>query len=522
MSSNGSAARALGWVPLAAAVYTAATLVRYYLAASSPRFPVESAFFIFVGVGVVAVLLRPRDVEDAKGVEDAEGAEEPERRGAEAVKLGVLAAAFVVAAFMLYAPALGVGLLSDDFVIARWAERFELVHFEATGFVRPGVPAFWWMLGMLPGDFAVAAHAASIVLHGVNAALVSLIAARLGLRRAEGVAAGVMFVLLPGLSEAVVWLAGIQDVLMTTLTLTAVALVSADEPRMIAAVTASAAALLVKETAVITPVLAGLVIFGREGLRVSRRKRIAVAGLAAVAAIYVVARAVAGVPSSFLAVSDWRYFAKQLIASSFAGLGAPWTDEWGRTHALVALGRAIAIVALVAAACFRWRRNDASFRVAAACAGWVLAAVLPVFSLFYVGPQLEGARYLYLPAAGFTMLLAVVLGEVLDRVVPRSRAAAVGVATAALVVPVLPAIRSDIGRWQAAAAVRDHVLERASDQADRWGCTTFTAEGDADSVSGAYVFRHGLAEALARERADSEVRCRVVVRPGEFGMTREP
>ena len=522
MSSNGAAVRALGWVPLAAGVYTAATLVRYYLAAPSPRFPVESAFFIFVGVGVVAVLLRRRDVEDATGVEDAEGAEDAEPRGAEAVNPALLAAAFVVAAFVLYEPALGVGLLSDDFVIARWAERFELVHFESTGFVRPGVPAFWWMLGMLPGDFAAAAHAANIVLHGVNAALVSLIAARLGLRRAEVVAAGVAFALFAGLSEAVVWLSGVQDVLMTTLTLTAVALASRNEPRIIAAVTASAAALLVKETAVVAPVLAGLVIFGRDGLRVGRRQRIALAGLATVAAIYVVARAAAGVPSSFLAVSDWRYFAKQLIASSFAALGAPWTDDWGRTHAVVALVRALAIVALLAAAFFRWRRDDASFRMAAACAGWVLAAVLPVFSLFYVGPQLEGARYLYLPAAGFTMLLALVMGEVLGRVVPRSRGVAVGVATAALVVAVLPAIRSDIGRWQAAAVVRDHVLERVSDQADRWGCTTFTAEGDADSVSGAYVFRHGLAEALARERADSEVRCRVVVRPGEFGMTREP
>jgi hypothetical protein len=94
--------------------------------------------------------------------------------------------------------------------------------------------------------------------------------------------------------------------------------------------------------------------------------------------------------------------------------------------------------------------------------------------------------------------------------------------TAGLAVPILPAIRSDIGRWQAAAATRQDVLERVADQADRWACTTFTAEGQADSVSGAYVFRHGLAEALDRQRGDSEVRCRVVMRTGEFGMTREP
>jgi hypothetical protein len=508
VSSNRTAVRALGWIPLAAASYTAATLVRYYLSPPSPRFPVESAFFIFVGLGVLGALVRRAD---------------PQANQQQRVAYPALfTAALVAAAFLLYAPSVRVGLLSDDFVIARWAERFELVHLEATGFVRPGVPAFWWMLRLLPGDFAAAAHAANILLHGVNAALVSLIALRMGLRRAEAAAAGVMFVLFPGLSEAVVWLSGVQDVLMTTLALAAVALATADEPGRAGPVAASAAALLVKETAVAIPVLSALVIFGRDGLRVSRRQRSVLAALAAVTAIYVVARATAGLPSSFLAVSDWQYFAKQLIASSFAALGAPWTDDWGRMHAGLALLRAIVILALAAAALFSWRRGDAAFRAAAAGAGWVLAAVLPVFSLFYIGPQLEGARYLYLPAAGFVILLALLIGSVVDRVGPRSKVAAVVLLTAALAAPVLPAIRSDIGRWQAAAAIREDVLERVADQAERWACATFTAEGQADSVSGAYVFRHGLAEALDRQRGDSEVRCRVVMRPGEFGMTREP
>jgi hypothetical protein len=127
-----------------------------------------------------------------------------------------------------------------------------------------------------------------------------------------------------------------------------------------------------------------------------------------------------------------------------------------------------------------------------------------------------------LPAAGFVILLALLIGVVLDRVGPRWRAGTVGLLTAALTVPFLPAIRGDISRWQTAARIRQEVLERVADQADLWACTTFTAEGQADSVSGAYVFRHGLAEALDRQRRDSEVRCRVVLRPGEFGMTREP
>ena len=141
-----------------------------------------------------------------------------------------------------------------------------LVHFGTTGFVRPGVPVFWWLLQKLPGDFAAAAHAANVVLHGVNAALVSLVAWRVGARRGEAIAAGAMFVVFPGLSEAVVWASGVQDVLMTTLVLTSVALATAERPRVVPAALASAAALLVKETAIVVPVLSALVILARGGL----------------------------------------------------------------------------------------------------------------------------------------------------------------------------------------------------------------------------------------------------------------
>ena len=250
----------------------------------------------------------------------------------------------------------------------------------------------------------------------MNAALVSLVAWRFGARRGEAVAAGAMFVVFPGLSEAVVWASGVQDVLMTTLVLTSVALATAERPRVVPAALASAAALLVKETAIVVPVLSALVILARGGLPGVRRYRSALLSLAAISLIYLLARVAAGVPSSFLEITDWRYFIKQLIANSFGTVGAPWTDDWGRTHAGLALMRAVSILALAAAAFSRWRRDDATFRGVAACAVWVLAGVLPAFSLFYVGPQLEGARYVYLPAAGFTILLAL-----LDRTRGQSR-----------------------------------------------------------------------------------------------------
>lgn len=504
MIVNRPADQAARWLPLAAAAYTAATLVGYFISRGS-RVPVESAFFIFAGLGVLAVLVR-------RGGSDGDlHRAEPGRLG---VNLAVISIVFIVAAFMVYGPAMRIGLLSDDFVIARWASQLDLVHFDTTGFVRPGVPVFWWLLQKLPGDFAAAAHAANVVLHGVNAGLVSLVAWRVGARRGEAIAAGAMFVAFPGLSEAVVWASGVQDVLMTTLVLTSVALATAERPRVMPAALASAAALFVKETAIVVPVLTALVLLARGGLSGVRRDRSTLLSLAAISLIYLLARIAAGVPSSFLEITDWRYFIKQLIANSFGTVGAPWTDDWGRAHAGLALMRAVSILALAAAAFSRWRRDDATFRAAAACAVWVLAGVLPAFSLFYVGPQLEGARYVYLPAAGFTILLALLVGLAASRVAVPARPAAIGLMTAVLAVPFLPAIASDLRRWEAAAAVRQDVLAGVADQVVRAGCTTFAAEGDADSVLGAYVFRHGLKEALALPDGAGAVPCRVAMKSG--------
>ena len=78
------------WLPLVAAAYTAATLVGYYISRGS-RVPVESAFFIFAGLGVLAVLVR-------RGAsEEALHRAEPRKLGA---NLAVLATVFVLAAFV--------------------------------------------------------------------------------------------------------------------------------------------------------------------------------------------------------------------------------------------------------------------------------------------------------------------------------------------------------------------------------------------------------------------------------------
>jgi len=505
---------------VAAAGYAAVQVARYFLPPHIPRYQVESAYFVLVGFGVLAVLARggigvgglEKRLADEAGAEPAGPA------------LPAIAAAFVIAAFVLYAPALEIGFLSDDYVIADWASRLELIHFAATGFIRPGVPLFWAMLGPFPGDLATAAHAANIALHGLNAILVTIVGLRLELQRREAVAAGTIFVLVAGLSEAIVWASGVQDVLMTTLVLAAVVLATArPDPKIVAAIIATVSAVLVKETAIVTPLLVALVFAARGGVRLDRSERTIVGSLLVVVGAYLAVRLVLGVPSSFLTVDDWRYLLKQLVAGAFATVGAPWTEAWWRSHLLLASVRALAIVALLGTALSRWRRRDLRFRQAVAGALWVLVAIAPVFAFFFVGPNLEGARYVYLPAAAFSILLAVLAGTAANWIARpgRGRLFTFAAIVAGVVGSAAPATIADLQRWRQAASTRDAILGSLRSDPDRLNCTTFTAEGRADSIDGAYVFRNGLRQALGRGESTPSLPCRVVVAEGKVEVVPE-
>jgi hypothetical protein len=95
---------------------------------------------------------------------------------------------FVAAAFVLYGSALGLGLFSDDFVLVERAAGGQWL--DRTGFVRP-LPTALWQAILAAGGGAVSLHAVNILLHGINAALLSRLGERIGLSRGEAVAAGI-------------------------------------------------------------------------------------------------------------------------------------------------------------------------------------------------------------------------------------------------------------------------------------------------------------------------------------------
>jgi hypothetical protein len=188
------------------------------------------------------------------------------------------------------------------------------------------------------------------------------------------------------------------------------------------------------------------------------------------------------------------YFTKELVSRLFSSLAVPFTgSELLRLPALGILTAWLFAALLVDAV---WRAStDRRFAVRVArCTVWVLVPALPAWSAFSVSADLQGSRYLYLPACGWSVLMATLL---LER---RTRAGRdVGVAvTAVLLFAWCLGVRSHLRDWQEAALVRDRVLESAVSRLQHSPCTVVGFTRVPDSIRGAYVFRNGFLEALER------------------------
>ena len=492
---------------LLCAAYLVFLLTYYFYPPHGPRFRIESFFMWFAAAGAAAVCLRPASAADGSDDRD---------QPIDSTRFLVIFVCFVAVAFVEYWPALRVGLLSDDFVLADWAAKRQWIHVSSTGFVRPIVPFVWAMLSILPGQLATSVHALNLLLHALNALLLVVLAVRLGARRVEAIVGGVIFLMFPALTEALVWASGMQDVLMTTFALAAIlAVLDADfsAGAAVAAAGGTLVAILTKETAIAVPVLAWLVAWASPLGLGSGRRRIALVAMTAVAIVYALVRLALGMPSGYGAGVS-RYFAKQLIVDPFASLGAPWSATWIESHPFSSLVRALLIVGLLGVAFALWRRGAAVKR-AAVFAAWVLVGVLPVFSLFHVSGTLEGSRYLYLPAAGFSLFLAALARNAANLAGERMLTPTVATAAALLVVPAVTAAPSELARWTDAARLRDNILMSYVRVMPSASCGSVVTEGDADTINGAYVLRNGFLQALADLGAEvdpsgpSTPRCRV-------------
>jgi hypothetical protein len=481
----------------------------YFRVADVRRHHLEASFFglIIFGLGFVALGQsgKPRTQPEAS---------------LPALKVtGLAAAGALLAAIALYFPILSIGFLSDDYVLWGRAIANEFV-LPAAEFFRPLPLILWRTVAFFGVERAPALHAINLLLHAVNTFFLFCLARALGFCVWRATLCGAIFLVWPTGIEAVAWCSGIQDVLMTMCLLagmTAPLWRLSSGPTVVLFFLLMLGAVTSKETAVIAPVLFAVLWVGRSG-----RTWLFIAIAALAGAVAVIARLWVGLPGGYLAQPS-GYLLKELVSRLGSGLATPMTSATLEGFPYIGVAAVVAVSVLTTLAFLRWSTDRPAFERAARGALWALVSILPVYRYFFIGPYLDGSRYLYLGSIGWVVLLVQLIFSAVG-----SKKGLGTVLTVLLIVASAAYTRQQLERWQTAAGLRDEVLQSARDAVLRSDCATALVDQLPDSVRGVYVFRNGFYEATAIEEGMAPVRsrikpdgaCRFVWREGSFARSR--
>ena len=392
--------------------------------------------------------------------------------------------------------------LADDFILLvqahaplSWGSIFATRggdgSFRPLGYLSYVASAKW------AGTDPAAWHWLGFGLHIANTILLYAAAALLGYSRFLAWLAAALFAMHGTHPEAVVWMAGRFDLLSTSFFLAALVCflesLKADSGRktwLVVAVIAMTAGLLSKESAYSFALVAALLVMCSGAAR-RREAWVAVLIFVAVTAALFIYRwnllgGIGGYPQMNLLLS-----LKGLLFRMWAILFFPvnWTLPAGRWVELLLAAYSIALVRLFFA-------RAQLLRIAFA-AGFVILTAAPAVSQLLIGTDLEKARVLYLPSAGFCLLLAA-LGAGL-RLPSRAAVAAI------LLVFHGAMLEHNLQGWQRAS----EVVESACSQAAKCGLASGArplVTGLPRTLRGVYTFANGFPECVAMQMGDGAVR----------------
>ena len=387
---------------------------------------------------------------------------------------------------------LGLGFLSDDFVLVSRAAKLQLGPFNPESF-RP-VPLLVWAVILRVGGTASAMHVLNVLLHGTNAFLTTRLVRPMVSSSRVALLAGALVLTAPVGPEAVAWNSGVFDVMATALLLAALLTargysVGPPRSRRLSFVAIALAAFLCKETAGIAGLL--VVLDGFVCRRQSRKLYGDAAIVTGITVGIIGLRLVFGSSSARQPIT--RYVVQRWLFGTFGGLVVPWHADVIRAHPWVPIAGVIAVLAIVTLF-FVQRHPAARIQTAIATVGWCLLGTLPPITLFFVAPDLQGARYLYIATVGYAATL-IVTASVGDAT-PAAIRIIVIAAIAVLVITGICGVRWHLHPWSEAANLRDRVMAAAAADRRIQGCANPVFVDLPDTVRGAYVFRNGGEEAL--------------------------
>ena len=282
---------------------------------------------------------------------------------------------------------------------------------------RPLAVLAFALINALVGIAPRTLHGLNLLLHAVNSLLVLRLASRLSPKRHPEAAffAALIFALHPVQVEAVAWAVHLSTLASATFLLAGLNL-AADRPEDVPAILAcNLLSVLFKESGVVFPALAALVLIGRgEGDRRTWRRRAfrpAVVGGIVIAAVFVPFRAwVLGAFSQepawagpgrifMLMVKCFAYYVKLALlpyplsqSYLFKIPRAPWEP-------LVAASSAVLLAVGASAWLLRRKHSFAALGVA-----WFFLALAPVSGVFTVSSAMN-ERFLYIPIIGFALIV---------------------------------------------------------------------------------------------------------------------
>jgi hypothetical protein len=200
-------------------------------------------------------------------------------------------------------------------------------------------------------------------------------------------------------------------------------------------------------------------------------------------------------PDGYLFQSRWYVF-KELPTRIFGTLGMPFHQRVIADASWLVIALFLLTLFLLTWSFWRWRIDKMAFRRAIIAGAWGLLSIVPVYGFFFVGADLQGARYVYLATTLWVVFYA-------DMIYQGAPATALGrwsgvVLSATLFTLFTATVTVHLQPWSRAAGLRDRVLDSAL-QVVRTEAGPVVFEDLPDSVEGAYVFRKGFPQAMARK-----------------------
>ncbi len=329
-------------------------------------------------------------------------------------------AALTLAAIAPFLPSLNAPFLFDDYAHLWHAsegasftgavhEAFATHPIGGDGFFRPIGLVFYWIVFRLAGWNPAPWHLCSLILHAANTLLLFTLLRRLFSSAFTPALGALIFAWHGAHIEAVCWTAAAFDLLAAFFVL--VTLIANRYSALLACLTAVLACLS-KESAYCLPLLAACLAFFDQDRKTALKRAFYLAAACTATFFYRMwylqgiggYRTSAGSPMVLHVnpLSALQAFALRLWTQLFLPINRSVTAEFWLKAALFLMLAALAYAVIVI------KQNESRSAI-----GWsvvfVLCAALPVFPILLIGWDLAGARVLYLPSIGFSLLLCALL-----------------------------------------------------------------------------------------------------------------